>query len=93
MNVVDSKINEFMIKYQELEKKMAEVHSQVSSISKTRSSEQQQILTKVDSFNDTIEEMNITIKSLEKAFKETLPSMIEAVRALTDIAQRVKSEA
>jgi len=93
MGTVDSKMNEFVIKYQELDKRMQEVYEQVSDISKTRSTEQQQIIAKIDSFKDTIDDISITIGSLEKAFKETLPSMIEAIRALTDIAQRMKTEA
>ena len=93
MGEVDSKMNEFVMKYQELDKRMEEVYEQVSEISKNRSTEQQQILAKIDSFKDTIDDISITIGSLEKAFKETLPSMIEAVRALTDIAQRVRTEA
>jgi hypothetical protein len=93
MGEVDSKMNEFVLKYQELDKRMEGVYEQLSDISKSRSTEQQQILAKIDSFKDTIDDISITIGSLEKAFKETLPSMIEAVRALTDIAQRMKSEA
>jgi hypothetical protein len=40
---------------------------------------------------DLIEEMNVRLESLEKAFKETLPALIESIRALSELTQRLKS--
>jgi hypothetical protein len=38
-------------------------------------------------------EVNMRMASLEKAFKETLPALIESVRSLSDLVQRLKREA
>jgi DNA-binding transcriptional MerR regulator len=90
---IDEKINEFMIRYQELEKRMAEVHEQISAMTKTRTSTEELILSKIESFKDLIGDVDTRLSSLEKAFKETLPALIEAVRTLSDLVQRVKKEA
>jgi hypothetical protein len=41
---------------------------------------------------DTMVEMTGRLSSLEKAFKDALPALIESVRSLTDLVQRVKRE-
>jgi hypothetical protein len=89
---VDRKISEISIRYKELEKKIDSLHSELLNLAKGRTGEQQEILTKVDSFKDSIADMTIRLSSVEKAFKDTLPALIESVRALSDLAQRVRKE-
>lgn len=93
MGGVDEKINEFTIRYEELEKRMQTVWDQLNTIATGRSTEQQQILQKLDVFKDSLVEMETRMGSLEKAFRETLPALIESVRALSDLVGRVKREA
>lgn len=90
---IDEKINEFSIRYEELEKRMQTVWDQLNTIATGRSTEQQQILQKLDTFKEMIVEMETRLGSLEKAFRETLPALIESVRALCDLVGRVKREA
>jgi DNA-binding protein YbaB len=89
---MDERMNEFIIKYGELEKRMAEVNEQLSNLAKARSSGEELIISKIDSFKDLIADVDIRMSSLEKAFKETLPALIESVRALSDVVQRLKRE-
>jgi len=89
---VDHKIEEFNVKHAELEKRMAEVNNQLTALVQTRTSEEQMILTKLDSYKDVMNDVIIRMGSLEKAFKETLPALIESVRALSDLVQRMKRE-
>lgn len=93
MGGVDEKINEFSIRYEELEKRMQTVWDQLNTIATGRSSEQQQLLQKMDMLKDSMSEMEIKLGSLEKAFRETLPALIESVRALSDLVERMKREA
>jgi len=90
---IDEKISEFMVRYEELEKRMAEVHEQINSMAKTRSSSEELILSKIESFKDVVSDVDTRLNSLEKAFKEMLPALIEAVRTLSDLVQRTKKEA
>lgn len=72
---------------------MSAAYDQLSSLSQTRTSEQQQILNKMDSWKDVLEDVDMRLSALEKAFKDTLPPMIESVRALSDLVERLKREA
>ena len=93
MGEIDERIVQFMSKYGEVEKKMAEVHEELSLLSKARITESQILMSKIDSFKETIDDVSARVSSLEKAFKETLPALIESVRALCDLVQRFKREA
>jgi len=90
---VTERVNEFNIRYQEMEKRISSISQQLTQLLQTRSGEHQQILSRIDNFNDTIGDVNTRMGSLEKIFRETLPALIESVRALSDLAQRLKREA
>jgi predicted transcriptional regulator len=92
MSEVDQRMNELMAKHVELERKITEVKDQIGLITEAKP-EQQMVVTKMDTFNESVEDMSIRLNSLEKAFKETLPALIESVRGLTDLIQRMKREA
>jgi hypothetical protein len=89
---VDEKISEFTVRYTELEKRIIELNNQLTTIIQAKTGEEQQILSRLDSFKDMVNELNIRMGSLEKAFKDTLPALIESVRALCDLVQRLKRE-
>jgi hypothetical protein len=65
----------------------------VGELSKTRFEQQQQVSSSIDELTESVKEVNMRIAGLEKAFKETLPALIESVRALSDLAQRFRREA
>ncbi|MGC8812353.1 MAG: hypothetical protein ACP5O8_02085 [Candidatus Aenigmatarchaeota archaeon] len=88
---INKKINEFMLKQKELEAKLASLHERLSEVSQVKATEQQLIGTKIDSLKDLIVEMNARLESLEKAFKETLPALIESIRALSELTQKLKA--
>jgi len=93
MGELNSKLTEFRSKYSNLERKMADLHNQLSVVSKSKSESEHVIVSKLDSYGDTLADMNARLSSLEKAFKEALPALIESVRALTDLVGRFKREA
>lgn len=43
---------------------------------------------KLDQYNENLDQIDARIGSIEKAFKETLPSMIESVRAVNESLQK-----
>jgi len=93
MGEIDEKIGQFMSKYADIERKMAEIHEQLNFLAKAKTSEEQILMSKIDSFKETVDDVRARMSSLEKAFKETLPALIESVRALSDVVQRLKREA
>lgn len=92
MGEYNQKLTEFSVKTQDLGKRIEEVSDRINEIMSLRNAEQTQILSKIDTFKDSVGGIDTRIGSLEKAFKETLPALIESVRALTDLVQRLKRE-
>lgn len=89
--VID-KINELNAKYQELEKKIDSINEQIK-LPQGKVEDQQQIIQKIESFTETVNDVNVRVGSLEKAFKETLPALIESVKTISDLVQKIKKEA
>ena len=92
MTDVQQSMNEFAIRYNELEKRLDEISNRLNMIVQGRSGEQQTIISKVEGASEGMEDISSRLASLEKAFKETLPALIESVRALCDLVQRMKRE-
>ncbi len=92
MGEFNQKIAEFSGRTQELAKRIEEVSDRINEIMSLRNAEQTQILSKIDTFKDSVGGIDTRIGSLERAFKETLPALIESVRALTDLVHRFKRE-
>lgn len=92
MGEVTQKLTEFSVRARELEKRIDETTDRINEIMSLRSAEQTQILSKIESFRESVGEIETRISGLEKAFKETLPALIESVRALSDLVQRLKRE-
>lgn len=86
------KISEFGLRNRELEAKIRDMTERVGEMSKMRMGEQQQVLSTIEGLTDSVNDVNMRIAGLEKAFKDTLPALIESVRALCDLVGRVKRE-
>ncbi len=93
MGEITQKITEFSVKAQGIERRIQEVSDRINEIMSLRNAEQTQILSKIETFKEGVSDIEIRMGGLEKAFKETLPALIESVRALTDLVQRFKREA
>ena len=92
MNGVDQRFHELSSKQTDLERGLSSLHHQLSIMSKGRTQTEEMMISKIDSFKDTLLEISARMSSLEKAFKEALPALIESVRALIDLVQRFKRE-
>jgi len=90
---LDDKLKEFIIKYSELEKRMGEVHGQLNELAKAKTTGEQLIMAKLEELKALMVDLESRLSGLEKAFKDALPALIESVRALSDIVQRMKREA
>jgi len=89
---VDQRLVEFNAKNAELERNVSNLHHQLSIMTKGRSQAEQTIIARMESLKDSIEDMEAKMSSLEKAFKDALPALIESVRSLIDLVQKVKRE-
>jgi DNA-binding transcriptional MerR regulator len=73
-----------------LEKRISELNERLSEISRIRVLEEEHMKSWMDEMKNMIENVKVGVGSLEKAFKETLPALVEAVRALSAIVKGVK---
>jgi len=89
---LDDKLKEFMIKHSELEKRMVEVREQINELAKSKTTGEEIIISKLDESKSLMVDLESRLAGLEKAFKDALPALIESVRALSDIVQRMKKE-
>jgi len=90
---IEEKLGNFSVKYGELDSRIQQIYNQLSLLTKKKPSEEQLLSTKLDALKDTVDDISTRLNSLERAFKETLPALIESVRALSDLVQRLKKEA
>lgn len=89
---IDEKLAEFRVKHADLERNISNLHHQLLILTKGTSQTEQTIVAKLDSLKDSLIDINARMSSLEKAFKDALPALIESVRSLTDLVQRFKKE-
>jgi len=89
---ISQKLTDISARYQLLERKISALDQEIKELVQTRFSQQKEILDKIDAFRSSIEDINTRVGGLERAFKETLPALIESVRALSDLVQRMKKE-
>jgi DNA-binding transcriptional MerR regulator len=73
-----------------LEKRISELNERLSEMSRVRVLEEEHMKAWADEMKAMIEEVKVGVGSLERAFKETLPALVEAVRALSTIVKGVK---
>lgn len=86
------RFNELSDKNDELSKKLEEIKSKLAQLEGNKAVEQQASSTRVDELRGVVTDVNARIGGLEKAFKDTLPSLIESVKTLADLIQRFKRE-
>jgi len=89
---VDEKLAEFRVKHADLERNISNLHNQLLILTRGTSQTEQTIVAKLDSLKDSLIDLDARMSSLEKAFKDALPALIESVRSLTDLVQRFKKE-
>lgn len=89
---VIERMNEFAVRNKELETRMVELNERIHELGKLRGGEEQNVIRKIEELSENVTDVNTRMASLEKAFKETLPALIESVRALCDLVQRLKRE-
>ena len=89
---IDEKLAEFRVKNADLERNISNLHNQLLVLTKGTSQTEQAIVAKLDSLKDSLTDMNAKMSSLEKAFKDALPALIESVRSLTDLVHMFKKE-
>jgi len=89
---ITEKMNEYQQRHAELQRKIEDLSGQLSTMNTRSVPMQGQMSAKMEQFTDTVTDVDNRLSGLEKAFKETLPALIDSVRALSDLVQKVRKE-
>ena len=87
---ITEKMQEFQSRYQDLQKKIEELSGDLRAANVKASPATSQMVSKMEQFTETVNDVDNRLSGLEKAFKETLPALIDSVRALSDLVQKTK---
>jgi len=92
MGEIDDRMKDFKTMNENVEKKMDDLKTQLSQLSKLEGGGDKEIKSRLEGLNETITDLDGRMSGLEKAFKDTLPALIESVRNLSELVQRFKKE-
>lgn len=87
---ITEKMQEFQSRYQDLQRKIEELSTDLRAANVKSGPVNSQMVSKMDQFSETVSDVDNRLSGLEKAFKETLPALIDSVRALSDLVQKAK---
>lgn len=96
--IVQARIAEYGEKMENMEKKIGALEDRINLLNEKilqfsqDKSQSNEVSGRMESFNETVNDIGSRVGSLERAFKETLPVLIESVRGLGDIVQKIKKE-
>lgn len=92
MSEIDSRFEEMEAKQKQIAAKIDDMSKKLEKMSQQKVPESAEFSSKIGHFTDTVTDIDSRIGALEKAFKETLPALIESVRTLSDLVQKMKKE-
>ena len=81
---VYQRFEDIYYRIEELEKIVKEIEVKVENLSKQRFVESEELIKKVEGFSEGLQVVSGRVGSLEKAFKETLPSLVDAIKSLNE---------
>ena len=81
---VYQRFEDIYYRIEEIEKAMKEMNESISDIARKKVLESEELTKKFESFSESMQTITGRVGSLEKAFKETLPSLVEAIRSLNE---------
>jgi hypothetical protein len=76
----------------ELNRRMESIERRISMIQQVQSEERKKLQDKIEETISLIENLESRTSSIEKAFKEFLPTLVENVRSLSTVASKLKSQ-
>jgi len=81
------RLQEVSDKYDDMNKKMDDIKGHLDKLGGNLSN-QHSSLREIEEFKGIVSDVSARLGGLEKAFKDTLPSLIDSVRTLADLIQK-----
>ncbi len=89
---LEYKIDAIEKRFDSVNERLHDVDLQIRTIKESGTTASGGIEGKLDQYHDNLDQIDARIGSIEKAFKETLPSMIDSVRAVNDSLQKINKQ-
>ncbi|MEM5821086.1 MAG: hypothetical protein QXP34_02055 [Candidatus Aenigmatarchaeota archaeon] len=87
---LNRRLMEVNLKFKELEEKILNIREEMERATKENKDDLSKILNEIRLNRDNINDLAIKIDTLSKTLKELLPSLVESVRLLGEIVQKLK---
>ncbi len=84
------RLMEFSEKQKEIENTIANLNEKIEEFHKSKAYEYEKILNEIRSLKEIIDNLSLKVEATNKTIKELLPSLVESVRLLGEIAQKIK---
>ncbi len=89
---VTEKVKEFQEYYKKLNNKISELTDNLKNMETKSEPNKNAVNNKIENFTSSVSDIDNRLSGLEKAFKETLPDLIDSVRTLSDLVQKIKKD-
>ncbi|OYT42713.1 MAG: hypothetical protein B6U78_00305 [Candidatus Aenigmarchaeota archaeon ex4484_224] len=87
---INKKISEMNLRYKEIEAKIEAISNLLKEIEAEKENEKINLENRISELKEDIRRLIAKVESLERVFKEALPALIESVKALTDLVNKLK---
>lgn len=88
---INKRLMETSLKFKDFENKFANLKEELEKVSRGNKEDVNRILGEIRTMRDSITELSIKVEALSKTLKELLPSLVESVRLLSEIVQKLKT--
>lgn len=92
LSAIDVRLNSLDQRDQQLEQKIEDLRKQIDQIHGLMSKSEQTYVVKLDDFGEHVSGIESRIGSIEKAFKDFLPDLMENVRLMANVVDKMKKE-
>ena len=87
---LEEKLREFSIRYEELAKKVDEFRELVNQVITHKEREENEVLQAIKELKESVDGMKAKVSALDRVLREMLPALIESVRILGEVVQKMK---
>jgi len=88
---LNKRLIETSLKFKDTEEKLLSLKEEIENLKKGTKDDINKILNEIRINRDSINDLTLQVESLNKTLKELLPSLIESVRLLGEIVQKLKA--
>lgn len=91
MQEINKRLMETNLKLKETEEKLVSLRKEIEDMAKGNREDLNKILNEIRINRDMVSDLSIKVEALNKTLKELLPSLIESVKLLSEIIQKLKT--